>query len=115
MKPELKLTPDAFLIKDLQMPQFYSLQFEFRIDKRPETGDKGYLILGLTDGTGDSGKPGYREPSFGIRHPDLVMMISSGVEKTAKSSFSNKYNEWLSFILKFLTNAVDQLSHWKED
>ena len=108
MKPELELKPDAFLLNDLQMPQFYSLQFDFRIDEQPETND-GYLILGLTDGITNADNkpnPGYREPSIGIRHPNLVMIVTSDDKENAKHPISNKYNEWLSFILKMKTNPV---------
>ena len=102
MKPELKLTPDALLISDLQMPQFYSLKFEFRIDQWPETSDDR-LILGLTDGLGNMNKVGYREPAFGIENQKLIVKISSKkAGENPTEQISDKYQKWLSFIQIFI-------------
>ena len=102
MKPKMKLATDAFLLKDIALPKFYSVHFELYMDA-PETDDgKIKLILGLTKGLGISGV-GNREPSFEIETNDLnqlnfVTKISSGKKVKHEALINSEwYSKWLSF------------------
>ena len=102
MKPEMKLATNAFLLENIMLPKFYSVQFELYMDA-PEKDDGSIkMILGLTKSLGISGA-GNREPSFGIETNDsnqliFVTKISSGKEPKHETPITGEwYSKWLSF------------------
>ena len=114
MKPEMKLASDAFLLDDITLPKFYSVQFELSLNKNQDekTDEKAKLILGFTDNLNQTETAGYRDPSFGVKtNPSKLIFetkISSGNEtkKTHEISKNDEWHDkWLSFkkciILKF--------------
>ena len=55
----MKLATDAFLLEDITLPEFYSVQFEIFMVKQDYYESK--VIFGFTNGD-----EGNREPSFSI-------------------------------------------------
>ena len=114
MKPEMKLASDAFLLDDITLPKFYSVQFELSLNKNQDekTDEKAKLILGFTDNLNKTDTAGYRDPSFGVAtKPSKLVFetkISSGKKKKKTHEISKNdewHDKWLSFkkciILKF--------------
>ena len=104
MKPEMKLASDAFLLDDITLPKFYSVQFQLSLNKNQNNNAKNNLILGFTDNLNKTGTAGYRDPSFGVAtKPSKLVFetkISSGKEKQKKHEISKTdewHDKWLSF------------------
>ena len=102
MKPEMKLATDAFLLEDIMLPKFYSVQFELYMDA-PENDDEKYkLILGLTNSLKNTQAAGDRDPTFSIEriHNKLLFAIKvfSGTDKNHKTPITGEwFGKWLSF------------------
>ena len=118
MKPKMKLASDAFLLDDITLPKFYSVQFEFSLNKNQNNNEKNKLILGFTDNLNQTGTAGYREPSFEVatKSSELVFVtkISSGNDKKKRHEISINdewHDNWLSFkkciILKVSLEKAD--------
>ena len=109
MMPEMKLETNAFLVEDIMLPKFYSVQFELYMDE-PEIDDgTTKLILGLTDDLGNVGAAGYGDLSFGIEKPRLyelnfVTEIMYGAQQKHSTPITSEwYGKWLSFkIIRYL-------------
>ena len=109
MKPEMKLASDAFLLDDITLPKFYSVQFKLSLNKHQDADERNQLILGFTDNLNQTDTAGHREPLFGvITKPSLVFVtkISSG-NKNQKISKTDEWqlpwhDNWLSFKAFFL-------------
>ena len=108
MKPEMKLASDAFLLDDITLPKFYSVQFELSLNKNQDekTDEKAKLILGFTDNLNKTETAGYRDPSFGVKtNPSKLVFetkisSASGNEKQKKHEISKTdewHDKWLSF------------------
>ena len=105
MKPEMKLASDAFLLDDITLPKFYSVQFKLFLNKNQDTHERNQLILGFTNNLNQSETAGHRDPSFGvITKPSLVFVtkISSGNVLKQKISKTDEWqlpwhDNWLSF------------------
>ena len=101
MKPEMKLATNAFLVEDIILPKFYSVQFDLNIQAPEKNDGRGKLILGLTNGLENTEATGYREPSFGIEPENgklkFVTKMFSGKQKRHYNSITEWYSKWLSF------------------
>ena len=100
MKPEMKLITNAFLVEDIMLPKFYSVEFELYLSAPENDDGKGKLIIGLTDGLENNEAPGYRDPTFAIDELNFVTKISSGKKGERKQDIpitGEWYSKWLSF------------------
>ena len=108
----MKLASDAFLLDDITLPKFYSVQFKLSLNKHQDVDERNQLILGFTDNLNKTETAGYRDPSFGVKtNPSKLVFetkISSGKQKQKKHEISKTdewHDKWLSFkkciILKF--------------
>ena len=100
----MKLESDAFLLDDITLPKFYSVQFELSLNENQDNNEKSKLILGFTDNLNQTETAGHREPSFGVaKKPSklvFVTKISSGKEKQKIHEISKTdewHDKWLSF------------------
>ena len=114
MKPEMKLASDAFLLDDITLPKFYSVQFELSLNKNQNNNEKNKLILGFTDNLNKTETAGYRDPSFGVATKPSKLIFETKIssasgkdkQKTHEISKNDEWHDkWLSFnkciILKF--------------
>ena len=98
--PNMTLATDAFLLEDITLPEFYSIQFEILMVEQDNSKSK--IILGLTNGDEED-----REPSFSLQEKwngnfIFITKISSVEiiehETTVTSEWLNK---WLSFKIRY--------------
>ena len=100
--PNMKLATDAFLLEDIRLPEFYSVQFEIFMVEQDNYENK--IILGFTNGD-----EGNREPSFSMAKKlgifntfNFVTKISSGDKHFHETTLRSEWwNKWLSFKIKF--------------
>ena len=108
MKPEMKLATNAFLVEDIILPKYYSVQFELYMDAPENNDGKSKLILGLTNDLDDTGSVGNRAPSFGIEtiagNLNFVTKMSSGKVKKHETRITSEwFSKWLSFkVMRYL-------------
>ena len=104
MKPKMKLATDSFLLDDITLPKFYSVQFEFSLNQNQNNDQRNKLILGFTDNLNQTETAGSREPSFEVATKPseliFVTLISSGNDKKKRHEVSKTdewFDKWLSF------------------
>ena len=95
--PNMTLATDAFLLEDITLPEFYSIQFEISMIWRQDNNLKNNMILGFTNYN-----EGNREPAFSLEKKNgiftFVTKISSG-KKIKHETYvrSEWWTKWLSF------------------
>ena len=95
--PNMTLATDAFLLEDITLPEFYSIQFEIFMIERQDNNLKGKMILGFTNDI-----EGNREPAFSLAKKNgkftFVTKISSGEEIYHETNVKDEWwKKWLSF------------------
>ena len=102
MMPNMTLATDAFLLEDITLPKFYSIQFEILMVEQDNYASK--IILGLANGDEEN-----REPSFSMAKKQgifntkitFVTKISSGETIKHETTVASEWlNKWLSFKIK---------------
>ena len=92
----MTLATDAFLLEDITLPEFYSIQFEIFM-MRQDNNLNNKMILGFTNDN-----EGNREPAFSLENKNgnflFVTKISSGETiKHETNVRSDWWKKWLSF------------------
>ena len=93
----MTLATDAFLLEDITLPEFYSIQFEISMIWRQDNNLNNKMILGFTNDN-----EGNREPAFSLEKKNgnflFVTKISSGEKiKHETNVRSDWWKKWLSF------------------
>ena len=96
----MTLATDAFLLEDITLPKFYSIEFEIFMVEQDNRESK--IILGFTNGDEEN-----REPSFSLQEKwngnfIFVTKISSGETIEHETTVTSEWlNKWLSFKIKY--------------